>query len=38
VELGFLSNSFEARQLSSATVQDRLAEAIAAGIADSLRH
>jgi N-acetylmuramoyl-L-alanine amidase len=37
VELGFLSNSADAAQLSSPAVQERLGQAIADGIADYLR-
>ena len=37
VEVGFLSNSNEARQLATAEHQQRLAEAIALGIDDFVR-
>ncbi|HUS48188.1 MAG TPA: N-acetylmuramoyl-L-alanine amidase, partial [Phycisphaerae bacterium] len=37
VELGFISNYYEARQLADAGYQRQLAEAIAAGIVSSLR-
>ena len=36
VEMGFLSNAEDARQLASGSYRGRLAEAIAAGIADYL--
>jgi N-acetylmuramoyl-L-alanine amidase len=38
VELGYLSNRWEAKQLNNDDMQKRLAQAVAEGITDYLKH